>query len=85
MKSFDYTVKDELGLHARPAGALSKKAKEYQCDIMLRKGEDEINAKKLFAIMGLGVKKGDKITFSFDGCDEIIACRELKNFCQEAF
>ena len=25
MKTFDYTVKDELGIHARPAGLLVKK------------------------------------------------------------
>ena len=27
MKSFEYKIKDELGLHARPAGMLAKTAK----------------------------------------------------------
>ena len=27
MKSFEYTVKDELGIHARPAGGLAKLSK----------------------------------------------------------
>ena len=27
MKSFEYTIKDELGIHARPAGMLVKEAK----------------------------------------------------------
>lgn len=27
MKSFEYTIKDELGIHARPAGLLAKEAK----------------------------------------------------------
>lgn len=27
MKSFSYTVKDELGIHARPAGMLVKEVK----------------------------------------------------------
>ena len=30
MKSFSYTVKDELGLHARPAGLLVKEVKNFQ-------------------------------------------------------
>ena len=28
MKTFEYTIKDELGIHARPAGLLVKEAKE---------------------------------------------------------
>ena len=27
MKSFEYTIKDELGIHARPAGLLQKRLK----------------------------------------------------------
>ena len=30
MKSFSYTVKDELGIHARPAGMLVKEGKGYK-------------------------------------------------------
>ena len=29
MKNFEYTIKDELGIHARPAGVLAKEAKKY--------------------------------------------------------
>ena len=29
MKQFQYTIKDELGVHARPAGLLVKLAKQY--------------------------------------------------------
>ena len=30
MKSFSYTVKDELGIHARPAGMLVKEVKHLK-------------------------------------------------------
>ena len=30
MKTFDYVVKDELGIHARPAGLLVKEVKNYK-------------------------------------------------------
>ena len=33
MKSFKYTVKDELAIHARPAGMLVKEAKKYERNI----------------------------------------------------
>ena len=29
MKQFSYVIKDEIGLHARPAGLLAKEAKKY--------------------------------------------------------
>lgn len=85
MQSFDYTIKDELGLHARPAGALSKKAAVYQSEITLLTKGKSVNAKRLFAIMGLTVKKGDKVTLSFEGPDESTACTELKTFCEQNF
>ena len=58
MKSFEFTVKDELGIHARPAGMLTKEAKKYKSTILLKKGDKEVmndGPKKLAArraIMG---------------------------------
>lgn len=37
MKTFEYTIKDELGIHARPAGILVKEAKNYESKIKLQK------------------------------------------------
>ena len=35
MKQFQYTIKDELGVHARPAGLLVKLAKQYASAITI--------------------------------------------------
>ena len=53
MKSFSYTIKDEIGIHARPAGLLAKKAKEFQSVVTLEKGGKTAAATKLMAIMGM--------------------------------
>ena len=37
MKKFDFTVKEPLGIHARPAGMLTKEAKKYSSTITLKK------------------------------------------------
>lgn len=37
MKKFEYVIKDEAGIHARPAGMLVKEAKKYQSKIVLEK------------------------------------------------
>lgn len=83
MKSFTYTIKDEIGIHARPAGLLAKKAKEFESTVMLDKGGKNANAAKLIAVMGLGVKCGDTITVTVEGADEERAAEEMERFFSE--
>ena len=56
MKEFSYTVQDALGIHARPAGLLVKEAAKFPCDITLKCGEKKGSAKKIMAVMAMGVK-----------------------------
>ena len=35
MKEFTYTIKDEQGIHARPAGLLVKEAKKFESECSL--------------------------------------------------
>jgi len=83
MKEIKYTITDENGIHARPAGILVKKAKEFSSDIKITKVNKSADAKKLFNIMGLAVKQGDEIIITVDGQDEDIACNELEQFLSE--
>lgn len=80
MKSFEYTIKDELGIHARPAGALVKEAKKFNSKITVSKNGKEAEATKLMAIMGLGIKCGDTVTVSINGDDESSAYSSIKEF-----
>ena len=58
MKSFNYTVKDEVGIHARPAGLLVKEVKKYASKVTITKDGKSADASKLMAVMSLGVKCG---------------------------
>ena len=80
MKTFAYTIKDEVGIHARPAGLLAKKAKEYERTITLEKGGKTAVATKLMAIMGMGVKCGDTVSVTVEGADEEKAAAEMEAF-----
>lgn len=82
MKTFEYTIKDELGIHARPAGMLAKTAKEFDSEITITKGEKTVGAAKLMALMGLGVKCGDTITVTVNGDDEETAFEGIKTFLE---
>lgn len=80
MKTFEYIIADELGIHARPAGVLVKEVKRYQSRVTIQKGEKEVDASKLMALMGLGVKCGDKIVVKVEGADEEKAVQEMEAF-----
>ena len=80
MKSFDYTITDEIGIHARPAGILAKKAKEYASRITITKGGKTAEAQK---VMSLGVKKGETVTVSAEGEDEEKAVADMETFFKE--
>ena len=80
MKQFDYVIKDKLGIHARPAGLLVKEAGKFTSSITIAKGETKADAKKIFGLMGLGVKCGDTIMTTVDGTDEDTAIAVLEKF-----
>lgn len=78
MKTFTYTIKDELGIHARPAGLLAKTAKALDSEITISKGEKNVGAAKLMALMGLGVKCGDTIIVTINGGNEDASERAMR-------
>ena len=80
MKTFNYVIKDELGIHARPAGLLVKEAAKFQSTVKIGKDGKEADAKRIFGVMGLGVKCGQEVTVSADGADEAEAIAALEAF-----
>jgi phosphocarrier protein len=45
MKARSLTVPNKLGIHARPAALIVRKASEYQSEVFISNGVDEVNAK----------------------------------------
>ena len=81
MKSFEYTITDPVGIHARPAGVLVKEIKKFAgSTVTITKGEKSVNALKLMALMGLGVKQGDTVKVAVEGGDEEAVCAALQDF-----
>ena len=83
MKEFTYTITDTEGIHARPAGDLVKAAKAYESSIKLSKDGKTGDCKKIFGIMGLGVKKDNEVVLTFEGADEDAAYDAISKFMKE--
>ena len=68
MAERETTVGPEAGIHGRPAARFLKAAKGFSSDIVIVKGEREVNAKSILKITGLA-KKGEKVTIRAEGED----------------
>lgn len=80
MKQFTYVITDEAGIHARPAGLLVKEAAKFASSTTIAKGAKKGDLKRIFGVMALGVKKGEKITVTCEGADEDAAAAALEAF-----
>lgn len=80
MKEFEYTITDEAGLHARPAGILVKEAKKYSSRITLSANGKECEATRLMSLMAMCIKCGTLVKVRVEGEDEQLCAEELKTF-----
>ncbi|MCI9558734.1 HPr family phosphocarrier protein [Clostridiaceae bacterium] len=80
MKTFEYTITDPMGIHARPAGMLVQEFRKYKSRITLSAKGRSTDGRKLMVIMGMGIKQGDTVTVSAEGEDEEEAITALERF-----
>ena len=83
MKEFKYTIQDALGIHARPAGMLVKAVAGFKSAITIDNGVKKADARRLMAVMSMGVKQGQEVTITADGEDEDAAIAALETFFKE--
>ena len=83
MQKFTYVITDPLGIHARPAGMIVKKALEYSCDITLQTPSATANAKRIMAVMKLVAKQGTPLTVTCVGEDEKLAAGDIEEFLKQ--
>ncbi len=80
MKTLEYVITDELGIHARPAGMLVKEAGKFASKIMVASPKKEVDAKRIMGVMSMGAKKGDTLRFTIEGADEDAAAEAIGAF-----
>lgn len=85
MYSKEVTVKNEVGLHARPATFFIQKANEFKSSIWVEKENRRVNAKSLLGVLSLGIVGGTDIKIIADGADEQTAVEELVEKVESGF
>ncbi len=77
MISRSVTIKNSVGLHARPATFFIQKANSFKSSIWVEKEDCRVNAKSLLGVLSLGITKDTTITIIADGSDESSAVEGL--------
>ena len=85
MYSYEVTVENQVGLHARPATFFIQKANEFKSTIWVEKEERRVNAKSLLGVLSLGIVGGTTIKVMADGADEEAAVDSLIKLIQSGF
>lgn len=85
MISETITITNETGLHARPASVFVSTAAKFKSELMLQKGEKQINAKSIMGVLSLGITKGTEIIICAQGPDEKEAVSALVELARANF
>ena len=81
----DVEVKNQVGLHARPATFFIQKANEFKSSIWVEKEERRVNAKSLLGVLSLGIVGGTMIDIIADGSVEQEAVDSLVALVESGF
>ena len=85
MTSKDITIKNSVGLHARPATFFIQKANTYKSSIWVECGDRRANAKSLLGVLSLAIVQGTEVTLIADGSDENEALEGLSELVDSGF
>jgi phosphocarrier protein HPr len=79
MVSFEYLIKDEMGLHVRPVSRVVKAVKPFKnTKIMVSYNGKKADLKKIFAVIALQVNCGETVIFTVEGEEEVRIAEEIK-------
>lgn len=71
MTERELTLENRQGMHARPASLLVERANRHACEIFIRKGTREVNAKSILGVLTLGAACGERLLFRAEGTDGV--------------
>ncbi|HEY1083137.1 MAG TPA: HPr family phosphocarrier protein [Prosthecobacter sp.] len=83
--SKDLTIKNKMGMHARPAAQFVKRASKYKCDIWVEKDDEPVNGKSIMGLMMLAAGRGEIIKLTTEGVDAEAAMADLEELVLSGF
>ena len=85
MQRANIILKNEVGLHARPAAMLVKCAAKFRSQVAVICGNRSANAKSIISVLSLGAGSGDEITITAEGPDEAACIEGITDLVERDF
>ena len=85
MTEKNFTVKNRLGLHARPAALFVQTTNKFKSSVKVRKGDQEVDGKSIMGLMMLAAEEGSVLFIRADGQDEGELLSSLGQLFQDCF
>ena len=79
------TIKNRMGLHARPAAMFVQEAGKFKSQVFVVKDGLQVNGKSVMGLMLLAAESGSKLTIKADGPDEATAIEALEKLFERRF
>ncbi len=71
------TITNPHGFHVRPATAFVERAKQFQCEVTLIKGEQRVDGRRPFELLLLSAEPGTELVLEVSGSDAAEALEAL--------
>ncbi|MDZ7718993.1 MAG: HPr family phosphocarrier protein [Balneolaceae bacterium] len=85
MVSKKVVVKNESGLHARPASTLVKTASNFKSDFFIKMYGYKVNGKSILGVMTLAAESGAEMELVLEGPDEEEALEKISDLFENKF
>ncbi len=79
------TIKNKLGLHARPAALFVQTAAKFKSKVFIERDAQEVNGKSIMGVMMLAAEQGSKLILTVSGEDEEAAMQTLTQLIEDKF
>ena len=73
----EFVVKNELGLHARPAGRFVSMAGRFRAEVSVSRGDEWVSGRSVLSLLSLAAGPGTRLRIRARGEDAVAAVEAL--------
>ncbi|BES64050.1 HPr family phosphocarrier protein [Gottschalkiaceae bacterium SANA] len=85
MVTKQFTILNEKGFHARPAGMLAKAVKTSESQVHMKVKEKVVDCRSIVTLMTTAVRQGEEVEIQVDGQDETRLIQEIEAMFLDGF
>jgi phosphocarrier protein len=84
-QTVEMTVKNRMGIHARPAAMIVRIANRFPAELYVEKDDEQVNGKSIMGLMMLAAGQGSKLRFTTIGEGGTDMLREIDKLFERKF